>query len=350
MYSREFTEAPQQIVKNGKAVFGTFMGVSSKIDIKGMKAPYAGLPLPAFLTQIKIKSRLDYVFLNDKYIGVEETFDYKAFGLIQLIFWNRETGKKYVYYTFTTPRRRLIPKTTSQGISASYQKKRYIKVAWGKNHQHMKMKFKVRGDSARPKARGTLFSPTGSPMHTDALFVCPAPTSSRCTATWISTMNIKGYISINGVREEASEGLALMMSRRTYMKIRNITTTAWGLGTVKDKSVIFQLSQSNNDAADPDKYNSNLLVVDGKQTALPSVVITHPFGYSKEWVIQDTENMVDLSFKPVSLHKRILNIIAFRTQETKIYGTFDGVLLTSSGEKITLKNFPGILDKNNIRL
>jgi hypothetical protein len=33
-----------------------------------------------------------------------------------------------------------------------------------------------------------------------------------------------------------------------------------------------------------------------------------------------------------------------------MYGTFEGVLLDSNGEKIILKNFPGLLHKSMLRL
>lgn len=350
MYSRKFTEAPEQIINNGKACFGTFDGVSSKIDINGMRAPYAGLPLPSFLTQLKIKSRLAYIFSNEEYIGMTEFFDYKIFGIIELIFWNKTTGKKLVYHTFTSPRISLISKKTSEGISASYKKSRYIKVFWGRNHQHLAMKFNVKGDSARPSAKGSFFSPLNSSSHTDSLFVNPSPISSRCNATWVCTMNVQGNISLNNETSEPKPGLALLMSSRGYYKQRNKSTIAWGIGTVKNQEIIFQLGNSNLDSTDPDKYNSNILVVNGEKTALPSVVITHPFGYDKNWIIQDTENMVDLTFTPISRNERILNVIAFRSYTTKIYGTFEGVLLTAEGEKIILKNFPGIINKNNVRM
>ena len=58
MYSRQIDEPPLHIIENGKAHFGTFSGVSPKIDIKGMRAPYAGVPLPAFISNLRIKSRL----------------------------------------------------------------------------------------------------------------------------------------------------------------------------------------------------------------------------------------------------------------------------------------------------
>ncbi|HAH63717.1 MAG TPA: hypothetical protein DCL73_16650 [Treponema sp.] len=78
--------------------------------------------------------------------------------------------------------------------------------------------------------------------------------------------------------------------------------------------------------------------------------MTHPFGINHKWVIQDTETMVDLTFTPVSVNHRTLNILVMRTDYNNIYGTFDGMLLTGSGEKITLKNFPGIVKKNLLRI
>lgn len=350
MYFREFTEAPDSILYSGKAHFGTYDGVSSKIDITGMRAPYAGLPLPSILTQIKIKSRLNCIFTNEKYIAIEEFIDLKILGIVELIFWDKETGKKHVYYNVTLPRKRLIPKTTAKGNCASYKKSRYIKVLWGRNHQHMAIRFNVKGNSVRPNAKGSFFSPANSPMHTDSLFVCPAPISARCNATWFSTMNIQGQISINNDEGEVSSGLAAFFIKRAYLKRRNKNTTVWGLGQIKDKEIIFQVGNSNIDATDSDKYNSNILVVNGKKTALPSVYITHPFGYDNNWIIQDTESMVDLTFTPKSRNLRILNLIFFRLFDTKIYGTFEGVLLTADGEKIALRNFPGVLDKNNIRM
>jgi hypothetical protein len=124
----------------------------------------------------------------------------------------------------------------------------------------------------------------------------------------------------------------------------------YSLGKVKGKDVFFTMQYSNLDAANADLYNNNVLIVDGKPTALPSVIMTHPFGIDKNWIIQDTESMVDLTFVPSSVTKRTLNIIAMRTSYSTIYGTFEGTLLTSEGEKITLRSLPGILYTAQLRI
>lgn len=350
LYSRNFIEPPKAIVENGKAHFGTYDGVPAKIDIRGMRAPYAGIPLPSFISNLRIKSRLDYVFSLDKYIGFAEFFDFKVFGIAQIIFWNKETGKKNVYHSLMATRRRFVPVLTTRGICASYKKSRYIKISWGRKHQHHALTFKVKGDSVRPDAEGYFYSPMQDDMHRDVTFVNPSPTSSRCSATWITPMNIQGHIAINKEQADDSKGLAAMILNRTYFKMHSKTTFCMGIGSLKGKNLIFHLKCSNLDAADAEKNNDNILFVDGDATTLPSVYITHSFGMAKDWVIQDTENMIDLTFTPVSLSSKTLNIIALRTSTTAIYGTFSGVLITKNAEKLVLKGFPGIIDTNLIRI
>lgn len=350
MYVRQFKEAPDQIVKNGKAEFGTFTGVSPKIDIKGMRAPYAGIPLPVFISRIRIKSRLNYIFSLEDYIGMTEFYDFKVFGLGELIFWNKQTGVKYVYHAFMENPRRFVPTTTAKGRCACYKKKRHIKIRWGRNHKHTALTFNVKGDKNRPSAEGFCRAVMNDNNHTDAMFVNPAPASSRCSATWFNSMSIRGRIELNGQESKDSTGLAAMILNRCYYKFRSRAGFCVGLGKVKNKDIIFHIKTSNMDAANADTYNDNILIVDGEQTALPPVYITHPLGTENNWIIQDTEGMVDLTFTPISKDERTLNIIVIRRTVSTVYGTFEGTLLTKEGEKLSFRGVRGIMNSSKLRM
>ncbi len=350
MYSRKFSDPPEHIVQNGKAHFGSFSEVSPKTDIRGMRAPYAGVPVPSVISNLRIKSRLDFVFSLEDFIGLSQFYDFKVFGLGEIIFWNKANGKKYVYHTIMPPRRRFVPVLTTRGICACYRKSRFIKISWGRQHQHHALTFKVKGDSARPNSAGYMFSPMQDDFHTDSLFVCPSPASSRCSSTWVSTFKLLGHVAVNGEKTEDKPGLGMQILNRAYYKFHSKSSSAYGIGNTKEKNISFCIKTSNMDAADADAYNCNVLIVDGKKTALPSVYMTHPFGIGKNWIIQDTESMVDLTFTPSSVNSRTLNLIALRTTYDTMYGTFEGVLLTGDGEKIILKNFPGLLHRGMLRL
>ena len=150
-------------------------------------------------------------------------------------------------------------------------------------------------------------------------------------------------------RSQDSEGLGMQILNRAYYKFHSKSSSAYGIGNIKGKDIIFYIKTSNMDAADSDSYNSNVLIVDGKQTALPPVYMTHPFGIDKNWIIQDTESMVDLTFTPRSLCSRLINIIFFRRSYTSLYGTFDGVIMDSKEQKYNLKNFPGVISRSFLR-
>ena len=62
MYSRNLSNPPEKIIHKKKAEFGSYNGVSPRIDIRGMKAPYAGVPVPSFLSGLRIKSKLNFAF------------------------------------------------------------------------------------------------------------------------------------------------------------------------------------------------------------------------------------------------------------------------------------------------
>ena len=350
MYSRVFEEPPRKIVENGKAHFGTYSGVSQRFDIKGMRAPYAGVPLPPVISDIRIKSRLNYYFSIEKYIGLVEFFDFKIIGLAEICFWDKTNGKKYVYHSIMPTRRRFIPKNTDKGICASYLKSRYIRISWEKEHASKAMRFHVRHNSGWPDSEGWFHSMREDPMRDDMSFVCPSPTTSRCSALWLSTMKINGHLAIKDLEPDNTSGLALMTMNRYYSKTLSRNLILCGMGTAGDKELIFYMNISSSEAADPDKYNCNVLVVDGVRTALPSVVATHPFGMNKKWIIQDTESMIDLVFTPDSLYRRTLNLLALRTSYSHIYGTYEGVLLDKDGNKITLKGFPGIITRSYMRV
>ncbi len=332
-----------------------------------MRAPYAGIPLPSFISNLRIKSRLTYIFASDCHIGTAEFFDFKILGLAKIIFWNRQTGRRNVYHAIMPPRRRFVPTNTDMAVCASYRKSRFIKVSWTRRHGHISLSFNVHGDSARQDAAGFITSVRDDPMHTDLMTVNPSPASNRCSATWLTTMSVTGTIEtcdakekslrrnaflrrFSGGQTDRTEGLALMILNRTYYKMLTKSVLVTGIGKLSGRRLIFTLQTSNMDAADQDRYNNNMLVIEGSRTLLPPVYITHPFGLEGKWIIQDTESMVDLTFTPISVNRRNLDIIALRNITVDIYGSFDGALLTQDGEKLSLKNFQGLIRSNTLRL
>lgn len=354
MYSRPLVKAPGNIVQNGKINFGSFSGVSDAVDIRGVKAPFAGVPTSTFFSNFRIKSRVCFVFAVENFIGLAEFFDDKAFGLAEVIFWNKENGQKLAYHSFMGPGRRFVPTSTFEASCNTFSGTRHIKIGWSRKRDKLALTFTVRGDKFRPAAKARYVSHLNA-ESSEVLFVNPAPTMQRCTATWFVPMALEGGLATGKHRHYIKEipqgkGLGLFMLNRTYLRPRSSSEIMYGMANINGKDIVFSFGNTSYMALDEDTYNNDMLSVDGEITAMPPVQITHPFGIGKKWVAQDTEGMVDLAFNPASVSNRTLNIIVMRNVYTTIYGTFDGVLVSKNGDKIILKNCPGIVKKSHIRL
>ena len=354
MYSRQMTPPPEKLVHHGKPVFGTFDGIPDKLDIRGVYRPFGVFPLPTFITDLRIRSSLVYIFNTDEIIGVVSFLDLKIIGHGEVLFWNKQTGRKYVYHAVTGPRRRLISKNTRQGGCISFGRRRYIRIGWDRGKQVMSFVCNLKGDSARPNVAATLKSDFSDTTFRGLSAVLPAPTMRRCKAVWTMTAPFTGSLSLQPQNQAQIssdlQGSVLFKSVRSYNRLRTRSREAWGTGKIGEKTVSFSISSSSLDAVNPDIYNENVLFVDGELTPLPPVKITFPFGIKGKWIIQDTENMVDLSFTPISDHSRIVSLMVLRAQKHIMYGTFEGMLKTKDGKEIPLKDFSGMVRKQLMRL
>ncbi len=356
MYNREIKTPPERIVHNGKIEFGTFKGLLPLLDIRGVRAPFAGTPLPTFVTNFRIQSSLMFMFNIGSYIGTVDFFDHKIFGFADVTFWNKETGRKFAYRSFMGPRHRFIPHSMKTGFCASFNKKRYIRVSWDHQRDKLSMIFNLKGDSSRPSTQAAFIAHYSNPMMCELASVIPAPSKRRCSATYLSNPQIRGSITLEKtklseeVSQENLEGHALFRINRAYYNLHSVLEFVVASGETEGKNFSFQIFTTQENAVDSDNINGNFLCVGGECTPLPPVTITHPFGISKKWVIQDFENMVDLTFTPSSFIRRNISFLVMRSQLHTICGTFEGVIKAKDGTDIVLHNFEGIAKKQLLRL
>lgn len=346
---------PEHLVCNGKPQFGTFSGYPKRLDIRGVEAPF-GLPLPHFITNFRIKSSLMFFFNIGEFVGTVDFFDGKLFGYAEVTFWNKKTKRKFSYRTLMGPRRRFIPHHADSGYCASFGKKRYIRISWDHSRDRLSMIFNLAGDSARPSVNAAFISHYQQQQMCEVTTVTPSPTRRRCLASYTATPLIHGSLSLSATRlSEAqtmcdTDGDALFSITRNYYNFLSETEFICAAGKVGDKHVSFKIVTYDDDAVDIDKENENLLFVDGECTPLPPVKITHPFGFAKNWIIQDMENMVDLTFTPVSDNFRDMTFFIVRTKQHTIFGTLEGVLKTKDGEDIPIHGFEALAKNQVLRL
>lgn len=361
MYKRSLTSAPESIIEHGKIHFGSFLGASKRLDIRGVRRPFAdsvllSTPIKA-LTNLRIKSTLTYVFTIGRFFGLVTMFDDKIFGLADVVLWDTATSnaRHFSRHRFMGIRRHFIPHDTNKASATCFGKKRFIKVLWNKNAQKLTLQLDLANDTFHPAIKARLFSRFGTNASSEVQTVCEAPSKSRCKATWIVSATVTGGVKIakkarNLGSINQNEGLALFTLSRIYQDWHSKCVTLWALGKVDGRDVTLTLTQSTQDALDADKSNENFLFVNGVPTALPSVLITHPFGLAGRHIIQDTEGMVDLSFEPRNSLRRTVNVIIMRNAYEMTFGLINGTLTSADGTVITLKDFGAVIKRSVVRV
>ncbi len=353
MYTRNILEPPLKIVQNGKAVFGDFNFPPQKLSIQRLKQPFSLMPLPNFITKMRIHSNLCFSFTIDNYIGTIEVMDARYFAFAEINVLNLEKKQKLSYRTIIL-RRRTIPVSAQKGVCKSLKKNRFIFLKWDYEKQSFTIACRLKHDKTRPDlhfAFSASLNPDESGSHVS---VIPAPTMRRCAAIHHIALSLEGNISSESSVLTASPfvstGLGFFTVRRAFYRLRTFCHSITAQGIVNEKKVQFNLYVSNQDPVDPDMYNENILFVDGVATPLPPVTITHPQGILKQWIIQDTESMIDLSFFPTASTVRKNSIVILRTQYHTLFGSLEGNIFDKSGTGIQLKDFSAVAKKQYLRI
>ncbi|WP_147634937.1 DUF2804 family protein [Treponema pectinovorum] len=356
MYFRQMSPPPESLIKNGHANFGTFSGAISRLDIRGMRAPFGGVPLPVFISNFRIKSFLTFTFNVGQYLGTISFFDAKFFGLAEIDLWNKENGRKYCYKSIMGPRRRFIPHNIEQGFCASFNPHRYIRISWDHKRDRVSIIFNVKGDSARPSFQAALSGHFSDPCAAEITQCVPLKSRRRCSATYCVSTVLKGSLTTGKTKKNLGQTIteensnSLLTINRAYYGYLCEGQSIYAAGTSKGQNIAFSILNTQSSTVDPESENQNILIVDGVPTPLPPVKMTHPFGINKKWIIQDTQNMVDLTFEPISQIYRDVQAFALKFLIKTIYGKFEGVLKTKDGQDIQINGFAGIAKDQFLRI
>lgn len=349
-------EPPSALVKNGHALFGTFAGHVSQLDIRGLHSPFGGVPLPVFISNFRIKSSLLFNFNAGAYQGLISFFDNKMFGLVEIDLWNKENGRKYVYRNLMGPRHRFIPHNLEQGFCASFNPRRYVRISWDHKRDRISIIFNLKGTSGSPSVQAALTGHFSDPASNEVTQCVPLKSRRRCCATYVTSQKLRGTLTIGKTKKSAGQVInvenetSVFSIKRAYYGYRTQEQKIFASGDFKGRSISFVLNNSLDSVSLQEAVNQNVLMVDGNCTTLPPVKMTQPFGVKKKWIIQDTENMVDLTFVPVSRIYRELSLFAFKIVVLNLYGKFEGVFKTKDGEDITVSGFGGLAREQLLRV
>jgi hypothetical protein len=350
LYTREIKPAADFPVVNGVPEFGSFSGPFGHFDIRGMKRPFGDFPVPHVITDLRIMENMRFLFCDENNIGEVELFNAGYFSFMETTLWNRRTKHKIAYRRLMPAGLIKFPRTFANSITACRIPGRFVKIHLRLQKKLIHVDLDFIGSDARPPCEARLDMNLAAPGFAELSSLIPYKVKRRCLVSYQLTAPLHGWIGTgyDDHQIQESTGIGFFDVRKAYYSLRTNASNVVGMGWIDGRLVSFQLG--NSVSRDDTRYNDNVLFVDGIATPLPPVKITRPYGLHGDWVVQDTESMVDLVFSPISDSPRRLSAFIVRTDYHTVYGSFDGVLLTGQGEKLAIKNFSGLGKKIRLRI
>ncbi|MDR0910840.1 MAG: DUF2804 domain-containing protein [Spirochaetaceae bacterium] len=331
MYTREFSSPESCPVKDGIPLQGTWkeaFGQINLLDIKGAK-------------DWKIREWQSFGIEGERFFLSAILFDAKLFSILVSVFYDKVEAK-------ISKTRKLIPSnmlSLPSSLANSYidvKTKQYsFRIHEWLDARNVRFDLNLAPVTAHLKF--ILSKGETNPLVTSLLIDEKKP-----YIVYKNLSEIRGDIVIN--KDEQKSNYYTLDPKKTsglFCDFKAIlphrTSVCWANAHYFDaegRRIGFSLGDMPT--RDSYKNNENAFWINGSLTPLPPVQITFPNGFEKEWVIQDMEGMVDLTFKPIETISDSLFFGIARCNYITPLGIFNGVLLTAKGEAIQIKNILGM--------
>jgi hypothetical protein len=163
-------------------------------------------------------------------------------------------------------------------------------------------------------------------------------------------MPMTGEFNFKGERFmfEAPDAMGVMDDHKGFYPYAMHYDWVSGFGVdAKGRRVGFNLT--DNQVKDQEQYNENCLWISNRIYSLPPVKVTRPSGPMGEWVIQDTEGLVDLIFLPEAANDMRFNLGIAAGDYHGPFGSFKGMIRNGTGEKIEAERLFGAGEQKYLR-
>lgn len=343
-YSRKILPAAHSLVTDGKFNFGTFDGPFTLINPLDASRVF-GFPVPRFLKYLRLKEWQAFQLGNADFFMLAVVYNQKGVCLIQFILYDKK-GREGMKY------QRFVP-SWKAGVASSLDntRTRYLAKDFSIDIHNKLQEGRIFIDVALspcgdlPEVYGH-FEAFHDPAAVRPLVVCLPFAKNRGMYSHKCLMPMEGVL-YSGERRivfARQSSFAIMDDHKGYYPYALEYDWVTGVGPVAGRGLTgFNLT--DNQVIDKERYNENCVWTGRELHLLPPVTVSRPGGIMKDWLIRDNYGMVNLVFTPAMDNAIKLNLLLAKTDYHGPFGSFNGFLRLSSGDKIPVKNFFGMGEK-----
>ena len=348
MYVREILPPRSTPIENGKPLQGTWTQAFDEVDLLDIRRPYS-YPLPPWILDSRIKEWESFFIQNDRFLLIALLCNMKIFRYASVILYDREK-KDQLWFRKTIPGSgwrlpRSLKNTSVDSRSWGF----FFRIHNWLDANTIKLDLDIEATAKRPSF--TAHAEFCLEEHTTALAVNLLFSEHRNMYVYKTIAPVRGDMVFGGrhLSLDPARTTGIFCDYKGYYPYPMLNQWGTALGfDASNRRIGFSLAE--NQAKEPFKNNENAFWVDGQLTHLPPVKITRSTGSESEWVIQDMEGMVDLVFIPKEAIRYKLNFFLPRSYYESPLGLYNGMMVNSAGEQISLRNVWGMGEKLYLRV
>jgi hypothetical protein len=349
MYSREILAPRASPIEDGNLLHGTWNKAFETVDLQEIRKPYR-YPVPRWARNYRIKEWLCFYVQDDSCLLEALFCNVKLYRMAQILLYDKKNNKKYIFRKIKPGAGWQLPHSLSNTSIDSRSSRFYFRIHSWLDADTIKLDLNI--EAARNKPSLTIhLAHNVSSQNVTPMAVSLGITEKRGMYAYKVLTPVRGDIVLGGqrinVRQEACSGF--FIDCKGYFPYRMHATFCMATG-FNEENRRFGFHIAENQTRETNKNNENALWVDGQLTPLPPLRITMPNGPDEDWVIQDVEGMVDLTFTPKEQNKTGIKLIFANFDMNAPLGHYNGMLLTSGGEQIHIKNLFGLGEKFYLRV
>jgi hypothetical protein len=347
MYTREILPPRASPIEDGSPVTGTWDRAFEKVDLLEIRNPYQ-YPLPRWARDYRIKEWQCFSVQDGGFILEAIFCNLKLYRVMQVLVYDKENGEKFIFRLVKPGAGRRLPQSLANSSVDSNSAGFYFRIHSWLDADTVKLDINIEAAHRKPSLTIHLAYNSCS-RDVTPMAVSMGIAAQRNICAYKALTPVRGDIVLGGrhisLNHENCSGF--FCDFKGFSTYRTTTAICSAMG-FDDKNRRFGFHIAENQIRDANKSNENALWVDGKLTPLPPVIVTMPNGPDDEWVIQDVEGMVDLTFTPKEQNRSGIKLFFTKAEFAAPLGNYNGMLVNKDGEKIQIKNLFGIGEKINL--
>ncbi|MCL2440382.1 MAG: DUF2804 domain-containing protein [Treponema sp.] len=352
MYTREFAPPASSPVENGDSIIGTWNKAFDRVNLQEIRRPF-GYPFPRWLKDCRIKEWQSFSAHDDNY-ALEALFcNVKMYRMAHIILFDKKNEQRFIYKKIMPGTGWHLPESLANSSIDCHISRFYFRIHSWLDADAIKLDINIEGTRKQPSL--TVHLAYNLNNQETAPIAVSLALEKRCSMYAYKVLApVRGDMVFAGnhinMKQDTCSGF--FCDYKGFFPYRMKTTICSGMGFNEDvqKKRRFGFHIAENQTGETNKNNENAFWLDGKLTLLPPVLITMPNGPDGNWVIQDVEGMVDLTFTPKYLCRSGTKLVITTADFISPLGYYNGMLASSDGEKIQIKNLLGLGEKLYLRV